>query len=81
MAEPELPQRLIGGIGRHVGPAVDDHPAEQIPAHMHRPGQPLGQQLSNRGLARRLDAGDEQDGAVRGGGQLDGAGPSVNAVA
>jgi hypothetical protein len=62
--EPELPQRLTGGIGRHVGPAVDDHPAEQIATHMHRPGQPLGQQLGDRGLARRLDAGDEQDGAA-----------------
>jgi len=43
MAQPELPQRLLGWVGSHVRPAVDHHAPEQVASHVHRARQPLGQ--------------------------------------
>jgi hypothetical protein len=43
--QPELPGGFAGRIGGDVGAAVDDHAAEQVASHVHRLGQPFGEQL------------------------------------
>jgi hypothetical protein len=57
-----LPGGFGGRIGGHVGAAVDDHAAEQVASHVHRLGQPFGEELGDGGLARCLNAGHEDDG-------------------
>jgi hypothetical protein len=62
VAETELAHRLGRRIGgSHVDPSVDHHPPEQVTAHVHGLVQPLGQRLRDRRLARRLNAGHQED--------------------
>jgi hypothetical protein len=62
VAQPELSYGFAGGVGGHVGAAIDDHAAEQVTSHVDRLGQPFGEELGDGGLARCLDAGHEDDG-------------------
>ena len=60
MAQPQLADGLRRRLRGHVGPAGHDQPPELIAAQVHGPVELLGDQLGHGGLARGLDAGDQQ---------------------